>query len=79
MGYKRNRKLGGSAMRITSERPRGARMDLKDYCDNDPVRSRGQDLVSTRKAKKNHVVIRDLFFVNRDDNNDDSRQKYHES
>ena len=37
----------GSATRITSECPRGARMALKDYSDNEAVRSRGQDLVST--------------------------------
>ena len=37
----------GSATRTTSECPRGARMALKDYSDNEAVRSRGQDLVST--------------------------------
>ena len=37
----------GSPTRITSERPRGARMALKYYIDNETVRSRGQDLVST--------------------------------
>ena len=31
----------------TSECPLGARIDLKDYSDNEEVRSRGQDLVST--------------------------------
>ena len=31
----------------TSECPLGARIDLKDYSDNEAVRSRGQDLVST--------------------------------
>ena len=36
----------GSATRTTSERPRGARIDLKDYSNNEAVRSRGQDLVS---------------------------------
>ena len=37
----------GSATRITSEYPRGVRMALKDYSDNEAIRSRGQDLVST--------------------------------
>ena len=37
----------GSATMITSEFPREARMALKDYSDNEAVRSRGQDLVST--------------------------------
>ena len=37
----------GSATRITPECPRGARMALKGYSDNEAVRSRGQDLVST--------------------------------
>ena len=36
------------------ECPRGARMALKDYSDNEAVRSRGQDLVSTPFS---------LFFV----------------
>ena len=31
------------------------------------------------KAKENHVVIRDLFVVNRDKKKHDSRQKDHES
>ena len=31
----------------SQECPRGARMALKDYSDNEAVRSRGQDLVST--------------------------------
>ena len=43
----RNRNLGGSATRITPECPPGAKMALKDYSDNEAVRSRGQDLVST--------------------------------
>ena len=37
----------GSVTRITSECPRGVRVALKDYSDNEAVRSRGQDLVST--------------------------------
>ena len=37
----------GSATGIISECPRGTRMALNDYSDNEAVRSRGQDLVST--------------------------------
>ena len=48
----RNRTLGaGSATRIISECPRGARMAFKDYSDNEPVRSRGQGLLSTKAQK----------------------------
>ena len=43
-----------SATSTTSECPRGARMALKDCSDNEAVRSRGQDLVST---------INMIFFV----------------
>ena len=50
---------GGSQQRgtrmISKECPRGARMALKDYGDNEAVRSRGQDLVST------YTVIKSRF------------------
>ena len=36
-------------------------------------------MVSTGKAKKIHVVIRDIFVLNRDNKKHDSRQKNHES
>ena len=38
----------GSATRIISEWPPGDRMALKDYSDNEAVRTRGQDLLSTK-------------------------------
>ena len=37
----------GSATMITSEFPREARMALKDYSDNEAVRTKRQDLVYT--------------------------------
>ena len=50
---RRNHTLGGQVTKvIISECPRGAWMALKDYSDNEAVRSTGQDLVSTDDKKK---------------------------
>ena len=43
----RNHTIGGQQRGLSGECARGARMALKDYSDNEAVRSRGQDLVST--------------------------------
>ena len=40
----------GSATRITSECPLGAKMALKDYSENEEVRSRGQDMKKKKKS-----------------------------
>ena len=40
----------GSSRKMVSECPGGARMVFKDFSDNEAVRSRGQDLVSTLAA-----------------------------
>ena len=47
VGCTRNRTLGGQHRGYPQECPRGARITLKDYSDNEAVRSRGQGLVST--------------------------------
>ena len=49
--------------------PRGARMVLKDYSDNEAVRSREQGQVSTlinRRGKKSSQVVRSLRTKNRE-------------
>ena len=47
VGSMRNRTLESQQQGNTSECPRGARMALKHYSDNEAVRSRGDGLVST--------------------------------
>ena len=51
----------GSVTRTTSEYPRGARTALKDYSDNEAVRSRGQDLVSTVLLTINRCPVLQLL------------------